>query len=310
MDSMIIEKTPVDYNNCRKPLLYFESARNAFREVLKTMGSSEDITLLLPGYIGYSAREGSGIYDPVIETDTTHIFYRIHKDISIDIDDFRLKIESVKNRCVVLLVHYFGYPDLNIDKIVEICRKHSAIIIEDAAHALFTDYIDNKCGFYGDYVLYSIHKMLPFEKGGILKCNADLGYRMHEECAGKIRGVFDYDFRCIAKERKDNAAKWELLLRNKSENVIPLHDFEWNITPQTFPVLIMNYDRTQLYYDLNDAGFGAVSLYHTMINPIQSSEYKDALWLSRHIINLPVHQDVKREQIEEMAGVLLDKVGS
>lgn len=83
-----------------------------------------------------------------------------------------------------------------------------------------------------------------------------------------------------------------------------LHPFSEKITPQTFPVIVRNYDRDALYFKLNEAGFGAVSLYHTMIDPIQKGDYEEAVWLSKHIINLPVHQDVTEVQIEEMADTL------
>ncbi len=75
------------------------------------------------------------------------------------------------------------------------------------------------------------------------------------------------------------------------------------------PVVVSQYDRDALYLKLNEAGFGAVSLYHTMIDPIQKGDYKEAVWLSKHIINMPVHQDVTESQIQEMADMLFHLIG-
>ena len=226
----------------------------------------------------------------------------------MDIDGILLKDElnNTKGKKLVLLVHYFGYPDANIDSIVKICRANSAIIIEDAAHALYTDYVDHKCGNYGDYIFYSLHKMLPFENGGALKINnSDLldGFKLESE---KSYPMFNYDLYEISKIRKHNAKIWYDLLKNHTKYLHILRPYSNDVTPQTFPIIIKRYDRNKLYFKLNEAGFGAVSLYHTMIEPIQKEEYANSIWISQHIINLPVHQDVKENQIFKMAKILLE----
>lgn len=43
-----------------------------------------------------------------------------------------------------------------------------------------------------------------------------------------------------------------------------------------------------------------------MIDPIQKAGDEDAVWLSKHIMNLPVHQDVTERQITEMSVKLLE----
>ena len=111
--------------------------------------------------------------------------------------------------------------------------------------------------------------------------------------------IFNYDFYDIACKRKENAILWYKLCAD-NHNLEILHQGEFDVTPQTFPVIIKNYDRTQLYFELNEAGFGAVSLYHTLIEPLRTGAYDDALWLSKHIMNMPVHQDIEAGQIEAM----------
>lgn len=309
---MFIEKTAKETANNLKQIFYYDSARTALKKVLSYRMNRDHYTLLLPGYIGFSPKEGSGIYDPVTELGMKHIFYKIDRNLSINTYDLEKKLNE-NSRAVVLLVHYFGYPDVNVEKIVELCRVKNALIIEDCAHALYTDYIDHCCGSYGDYSVYSIHKMLPYKRGGFLKVNRkpdmeEVRFYRRNECS-EYASVFNYDFYDIAQKRKNNARYWrELLVRCKAIDI--LHTFDsckrLSITPQTFPVIIKNYDRNKLYFELNSAGYGAVSLYHTMIAPIKEKGYEDAVWLSEHIMNLPVHQDIEEGKIEEMYSKLMD----
>ena len=164
----MIEKNAQDPARYRKPLLFYNSARESFQDILSGMKSSGPYTLLLPGYIGYSPREGSGLYDPVTAEKVPHLFYRIDRSVRIDPDDFRKKLYSVEGNCLVLLVHYFGYVDPAAARIAEMCRERNAVLVEDSAHALYTDLIDHACGSLGDYCFYSLHKMLPFRDGGML----------------------------------------------------------------------------------------------------------------------------------------------
>lgn len=296
---MIIQKTATDKSQNKHCLLYYKSARNAFKNILLRLKERETFTLLLPAYIGYSKKEGSGIYDPVIETEVQHQFYKLDRYLNIDINFLEEKLSAIPGRAVVLLVHYFGYPDDNIQEIVKLCKKYNAFIIEDAAHALYTDFIDHICGSYGSYTLYSIHKMLPYEYGGMLKVNIDEGLDLHPDFETDPFNIFDYDFVTISQQRKNNAKEWKALLTGNSE-IEMLRENTQIATPQTFPVIVKKYDRNNLYFKLNEAGFGDVSLYHTMIRPVAEGDYKDANWVSQHITNLPVHQDIKNGQIHQM----------
>lgn len=303
----MISKTAERAENFKKDLFYYNSARDAFRNILNECNKQEKVTLLLPGYIGISPNEGSGIFDPVIDSGIKYIFYKIDKDLSINIESLESIISSVNNKILVLLVHYFGYVDSNINRIIEICREKDAIIIEDSAHALYTDFIDHACGMYGDYVLYSLHKMLPFRSGGMLKINKKTEIKiLGNRCTDN--NPFEYNLYDIAVKRKANACLWNDLVMGHENAIGILRSYDNTVTPQTFPIIINNYDRNQLYFKLNEAGYGAVSLYHTMIDQIKNSDNEDAVWLSQHIINMPVHQDTDSEDIKKMAKLLISIV--
>lgn len=295
-----IEKTAKEINNYKRKTIFYRSAREGFSEILKFLKSKySNHTLLLPAYIGYSPNEGSGIYDPVLENDIQHTFYSINEDINIDLCDYENKLSKIKGQAIVLLVHYFGYIDYNLEKVVKIAKDYNAIIIEDCAHALYTDYIDGSCGDYSDVSIYSLHKMLPYKDGGMVRINNQELIQLNE--TSNYYNILEYDLKKIAEKRK----KYAILLENELEGVkgikiLRKSTFYQNQTPQTYPILILEGDKNEFYHKLNKKGFGVVSLYHTMIKNLQKKEYKVANDLGSSILNLPVHQDVRKDALLEM----------
>lgn len=298
-----IEKTAVIKDNYKDELFYYKSARNGLYDIIKALKDEEDITILLPAYIGYSPREGSGIFDPIKKSEVNYQFYNMDKNINIEIDDLKQKIKLISNRVVVLLVHYFGYVDPNIKEIVNICKDNNAIIIEDCAHAFFTDYVDNKCGRYGNISIYSLHKMFPFKDGGMVRLNNNYKLGINGE---KVNyNPFLYNLKAIATVRKENAKLIESNLENVSgiEILRPSYNYE-GITPQTFPIIIKDVDKNIFYHVLNNNGYGVVSLYHTMISELNSNLISNNI--SKKILNLPVHQDVNSNLLINMCNMIKD----
>ena len=70
---------------------------------------------------------------------------------------------------VVDLVHLYGIP-AKIDEIRDICKKHNAILIEDAAEALSATYKGRKCGTFGDFsaISFNGNKIITTSGGGML----------------------------------------------------------------------------------------------------------------------------------------------
>ena len=69
-------------------------------------------------------------------------------------------------------------------------------------------------------------------------------------------------------------------------------------------MIIADRSRDALYFKLNEAGYGVVSLYHTLIAPIDAQAYPVSHWLARRVLNLPVHQDIQPHQLEAMIDCL------
>ena len=77
--------------------------------------------------------------------------------------------EKYPDAKVVVLAHLYGTP-AKMDEIVAICKKHNAILIEDAAEALSASYKGVKCGTFGEYnaVSFNGNKIITTSGGGML----------------------------------------------------------------------------------------------------------------------------------------------
>lgn len=303
---MYIEKKPSDKKNYFYEIKYFSSAREALKKVLQAYAQEEDDTILLPSYIGWSPNEGSGIYDPIRELQINHVFYSFQKGLIIDIDRLKCLLKTISGRKIFLLVHYFGYVDPRYIELISLLRQDEVFIIEDAAHALYTHLVDGTCGL-GDCIIYSFHKMLPFGEGGAI-CSQNITESWWKKIVSEKDDYpfYKYQLNLIAKKRKENALYWEKLLENSEKVDILRKAADYgNQTPQTFPILLNNGDRYEVYQVMNRLGYGIISLYHTMIEPI--ADIKDIVinGISNHILNLPVHQDIGEDEIQKMYDVFV-----
>ncbi len=129
---------------------------------------------------------------------------------------------------LVVCAELYGFPG-NMRRIREICEKHGALLIEDAAEALGAAWEGRPCGCFGDYsaVSYNGNKIITGSGGGCLLTNdpedakkarkwstqareaapwyqhEEIGYnyRMSNVIAGAIRGQYLYLEEHISQKR-------------------------------------------------------------------------------------------------------------
>ncbi len=304
-----IAKSPERRCNFQRRTFAFESARCAFKAYMQAIGLSQDDEVLLPSYIGWSSREGSGVFDPIEQLGVQYSLYRVSQKLQVDVDDVKAKIQANHPRLLVL-IHYFGFPDPNADVLCRFARDNNVLVLEDEAHAMLSDQVGGICGRSGDAAIYSLHKLLPFTRGGLLVLNTNnheetmemLGQSMGEDSA---QSFHDYDLCRIAWRRRENAS---FLLQSLLDTGLPLEPLYSRIpegvVPQSLPVLVNGESRDDLYFQMNALGYGVVSLYHTLIAPIRSEEFPEAHYLSRHMMNLPVHQDTDKQALGNLVECL------
>ena len=104
-------------------------------------------------------------------------------DFNIDVDDLERKI-TPKSR-VVIVQHTFGLP-ADMDRVIEICKRHNLFLIEDCAHALGAEYQSKgvglpaearraKVGTFGKAAFFSFSrdKVISCIYGGMVTTNED-----------------------------------------------------------------------------------------------------------------------------------------
>lgn len=129
---------------------------------------------------------------------------------------------------LVVYAELYGFPG-NIRRIKEICEKHGALLVEDAAEAMGATWEGKQCGSYGDYgvVSYNGNKIITGSAGGCLLTDAledanqarkwstqarenaswyqneEVGYnyRMSNVIAGVIRDQYNHLYEHIAQKK-------------------------------------------------------------------------------------------------------------
>ena len=299
---MIITKQADNVNNCKYSIYNFQKARDALYFIFKKYDNKK---ILIPAYIGYSSKEGSGVFDPIIRSKVNYDFYRLTINLEIDYDILDLLIEKNPNS-ILLIIHYFGFKDKLLNKIKQKALDNNVLIIEDFAHGLFTFFSKPEVNF--DYAVFSLHKMLPFKSGGLLLSKDKL------ICDNILKyNYFEYNFNSISEKRNKN---FEIIYDGILDinGISILRDNSYEGVPQTFPILLPSREiRDYLYFEMNDLGYGVVSLYHELIGEIDKDNFLIENCVSDRILNLPLHQDAKADQIKEMISslsyILNNKIG-
>jgi dTDP-4-amino-4,6-dideoxygalactose transaminase len=297
----MIAKRAQNSSNYARRVIPFEAAREAFRAILDAMEFASG-KVLLPSYVGWSAREGSGVFDPIASLNLDYAFYTLDERLRIDIDSLRTEMESGGIR-VLVIIHYFGYVDPCYEEAVKIAREHGVFVLEDEAHAMLSDLVGGVCGRLGDACIYSFHKILPVESGGAAVINDPESALARTIAAGPdgALSLCGFDLHGIAQKRRANSLVLDKLVRDLAPEVEPLFGAPGcGEFPQSYPLLIRNSSRDRIYCEMNATGFGVVSLYHTLIEPISPGRFPASATVSRHILNLPVHQDASKEALESM----------
>jgi dTDP-4-amino-4,6-dideoxygalactose transaminase len=142
---------------------------------------------------------GIGEGDEVITTPfsfiatANSILYCGARPVFADIDSrtFNIDPEEVKEKIsdktkAVLVVHLYGQP-CEMDALLEICRDHGLLLIEDVCQAHGAEYKDKKMGSFGDCAAFSFYptKNMTTGEGGMITTDS-------REIAEKARMIRDH----------------------------------------------------------------------------------------------------------------------
>ena len=189
--------------------------------------------------IGHGAVEGKRVFcsdmtfdatlNPVVYEGGIPVFIDTEAD-SWNMDPIALEkaFEMYPEVKLVVCAELYGFPG-RIDLIKQICEKHGALLIEDAAEAMGATLFGRQCGTFGDYsaISYNGNKIITGSAGGCLLTNdlevankarkwstqareaaawyqheeVGYNYRMSNVVAGVIRGQYPYLEKHIAQKK-------------------------------------------------------------------------------------------------------------
>lgn len=137
-----------------KNTVFTDSGRSAFILAIEQL-NLQNSEMLFPAYI-------CDIFLPIFEHYNIKPIY-----LDIDLKTFNIKISEIERKITpqtksILVCHTYGLP-VEIDKVLEVAKKHNLKIIEDCAH-VFPLKVSGDCAFF------SLPKFLPVIGGGMLVC--------------------------------------------------------------------------------------------------------------------------------------------
>lgn len=118
--------------------------------------------------------------DAFVQRGAKLVFVDVRPD-TMNIDENKIEAAITEKSKVICPVHYAGVV-CEMDKIMEIARRHNLKVVEDAAQAVFSTYKGKPAGTIGDFGCYSFHetKNLSMGEGGAIVINDEKDYDMAE----------------------------------------------------------------------------------------------------------------------------------
>ena len=181
---------------------------------------------------------------------------------------------------LVVSAELYGFPG-RIDLIKEICERHGALLIEDAAEAMGATLNGKQCGSFGDYsaVSYNGNKIITGSAGGCLLTD-DI------ETANKARKW--------STQARENAAWYqheEVGYNYRMSNVIA------GVVRGQYPYLEEHIAQKKAIYERYKKGFEGLPI---TMNPYDESTSEPNFWLSCMIID----KDAMCKQVRDDSNAL------
>ena len=136
----------------------FASGREAVVALIEALDMAPGSDILLPAYVP------EGIIAPFRRAKMRVHLYPLTRHLEPVWERLDELLRSRAPRLAVL-IHYFGVPQLATE-FCDRCRASGVLVLEDVAHALHRP--ESPIGRAGDFVLYSLPKMLPVPDGAPL----------------------------------------------------------------------------------------------------------------------------------------------
>ncbi|MEK6806988.1 MAG: DegT/DnrJ/EryC1/StrS family aminotransferase [Pseudomonadota bacterium] len=301
----MIQRNATDSSRFARRWIFTRSARTAWELILRAATFSPGTSVLLPAYIGVSDREGSGVFDPVVRTQTPFTFYPVDERLHLNLDDIAARLRTGLHP-MLLAVHWFGLQHVDMTALRSLCAEYDVWLVEDCAHVPGPGSGTTGPGSFGAAAFHSLHKIIAVPDGGALRINdprlATAAPQPHEQCSGfALEQLLRTDMDAVAATRRANYS-WLTRRLAATPGIEVLYPSIGDAVPHDFPIRILGGIREKLYFALMDQRLPTVALYYRLVPEIAREEFPASHALSASILNLPVHQDTSERDL----GVLCD----
>jgi perosamine synthetase len=148
-----------------KTVSYCAKARTGIYEAAKTLGIGQGDHVLVPAF-----NCGSEV-DPILALKADVTLFPVRIDATIDPDEIASRIK--KNTKAIYIIHYFGFPQPEMHKILKLAKAKGIPVIEDCALSLLSKMTPEKEEDCCDFSIYCFYKYYPVIGGGALVSNQE-----------------------------------------------------------------------------------------------------------------------------------------
>ncbi len=136
----------------------------------------------------------------VLYQGATPVFADVSPD-TLNLDPAEVERKITSRTKAIIAVDYAGHPAA-LDEFRQLARKHGAVLIEDACHAMGAEFQGERVGSIADMTVFSFHpvKHLTTGEGGMVATN-------DAKLAGTLRRFRNHGISSEARERQE-AGQW------------------------------------------------------------------------------------------------------
>lgn len=330
------------YLDTERYVISTNTGTTALHLALDTIGVSEGDEVVLPSFTFIATAQAvqmCGAKPVFCDVDPNSFL--------IDVNDLKKKIS--KRTKAIIPVHYAGRP-CDMDSLLKIKEETGIRIIEDAAHAIGSEYNNKKIGSFGDITCFSFDsiKVITCGEGGAIVTSDpsfdDLSRKkrllgidrktMHVKDWKKRSWIYDvttpgYRYHMsninagiglaqlkkidsFIARRRELCHLYDTLLRNV-EGITLLPDIYDSISPFMYVIRVKNGLRNQLKDYLKDhdieSGISYIPCHHFSIFKNNNDYLPVTDRIFEEILCLPLHYELKNDDVEEVASNIVNFFG-
>jgi perosamine synthetase len=141
------------------------SGTSALHLCIRALGISDGDEVIVPSF-AFVAVANAVRYERAIP-----VFVDVDS-ATLNLDPERLEAAITNRTKAIILVHTFGVP-AEIDRILEVSKRHGLAVIEDACEAIGAEYCGRKVGTFGDVATFAFYpnKQITTGEGGAVVTN-------------------------------------------------------------------------------------------------------------------------------------------